>query len=349
MLQTARAQTLPDPSVNRATDGIISAFQSHPLVGLGDWHGLAQEEDFFSELIRYPHFARDVGNVVVEFGGAAQQSTLDRYEAGEDIPYDQLRKVWTETIGWIPTVTLVGYMDFFAQVRAVNLTLPANQRIRVWLGDPPIDWSKISSRDDAFKVLHQREHYPATLIKEQILEKHKKALVIYGTFHFYDKDALRALVEEDHPNAFFIVTPYIGFLDKGCSEKFESTIHNLPTPALLSPVKATSLQSRLQAAGCRFMSGNYNFAPDVTEADKEKALKAWEFETSGITGDALLYLGPAAALANSPSSPDLYLDQNFFNEISRRRRLMSGKPLKVPPLTVTPTYLHPYGGPEEHE
>jgi hypothetical protein len=92
MFQTARAQTLPDPSVNRATDGIISAFQSHPLVGLGDWHGLAQEEDFFSELIRDPRFARDVGNVVVEFGGAAQQSTLDRYEAGEDIPYDQLRR-----------------------------------------------------------------------------------------------------------------------------------------------------------------------------------------------------------------------------------------------------------------
>jgi hypothetical protein len=61
-----------------AADGIFAAFESHPLVGLADYHGLAQEEDFFTVLIRDKRFANDVGNVVVEFGDAAQQSTLDR-------------------------------------------------------------------------------------------------------------------------------------------------------------------------------------------------------------------------------------------------------------------------------
>lgn len=45
-------------------------------------------------------FAREVGNVVVEFGSAARQDVIDRYVAGESVPYTELRTVWTDTIGW---------------------------------------------------------------------------------------------------------------------------------------------------------------------------------------------------------------------------------------------------------
>ena len=37
------------------------------------------------------------------------------------------------TVGWIPTVTAMGYINFYAQVRAVNLGLSLEQRIHVWL------------------------------------------------------------------------------------------------------------------------------------------------------------------------------------------------------------------------
>ena len=182
--QDSKVQNLPAPTVTSAADGIFAAFQTHPLVGLGDQHGLAQEEDFYAALIRDKRFAANVGNVVVEFGDAAQQDTLDRYLAGEDVPYEQLRRVWSDTVGWIPTVVALGYMNFYAQVRAVNEELPPEQRIHVWLGDPPIDWSKIQDKGDFFKILDKRNHYPADLINAQILAKKKKALVIYGTFHF---------------------------------------------------------------------------------------------------------------------------------------------------------------------
>jgi hypothetical protein len=144
--QNPSSPSSPPLIVCSAVDGIFAAFESHPLVGLADYHGLAQEEDFFTVLIRDKRFANDVGNVVVEFGDAAQQGTLDRYLAGEDIPYDQLRKVWSDTVGWVPTVTSMGYINFYAQVRTVNLGLPPQQRIHVWLGDPPIDWSKIKTK-----------------------------------------------------------------------------------------------------------------------------------------------------------------------------------------------------------
>ena len=42
--------------------------------------------NFYAVLLRDPRFARDVGNVVLEVGDAAQQETIDRYVNGENIP-----------------------------------------------------------------------------------------------------------------------------------------------------------------------------------------------------------------------------------------------------------------------
>jgi hypothetical protein len=71
------------PIISPATDGIFAAFKTHPLVGLSEWHGLAQELDFYVALLRDPRFAAEVGNVVVEVGDASQQAVIDRYVNGE--------------------------------------------------------------------------------------------------------------------------------------------------------------------------------------------------------------------------------------------------------------------------
>jgi hypothetical protein len=81
-----------------ALDGVFDAFASHPIVAIGDDHGLAQSLDFYAAVVRDPRFATDVGNLVVEFGGAAHQDVLDRYLAGETVPYTELRKVWTDVV-----------------------------------------------------------------------------------------------------------------------------------------------------------------------------------------------------------------------------------------------------------
>jgi len=61
------------PKIAPAADGVFDAFKTHPLVGLGEWHGLAQMFDFYTVLLRDPRFAKDVGNIVLEAGNAAQQ------------------------------------------------------------------------------------------------------------------------------------------------------------------------------------------------------------------------------------------------------------------------------------
>src|ERR1700729_110875 len=35
-----------------AAEGVFNAFQHFPLVGIEDWHGLAQEEDFYVQLLK---------------------------------------------------------------------------------------------------------------------------------------------------------------------------------------------------------------------------------------------------------------------------------------------------------
>ena len=180
--QDQESQNSLTPTVSSATDGIFAAFQRRPIVAIGDNHGLAQEEDFYVALVRDKRFAEEVGNVVVEFGDAAQQATLDRYLAGDEIPYQELRRVWSDTVGWIPTVNALGYIDFFAQVRRVNQSLPPDKRIKVWLGDPPIDWSSIKTKEDFLPKLQQRNQYPAELIKTRFWRKRRGQLSSTGTF-----------------------------------------------------------------------------------------------------------------------------------------------------------------------
>jgi hypothetical protein len=42
---------------------------------------------------------------------ASQQQTIDRYDNGDDVPYEELRKVWADTsyVGWFPTITALDY------------------------------------------------------------------------------------------------------------------------------------------------------------------------------------------------------------------------------------------------
>jgi hypothetical protein len=345
--QQAKSSTLPPPTVTSGIEGILEAFQTHPVVGLGDIHGMAQEEDFYAALIRDPRFAKDVGNVVVEFGDAAEQETINRYINGEDVPYEQLRKVWADTVGWVPTVTSLGYMNFYAEVRAVNLTLPPTERIRVWLGDPPVDWSKIKTRAD-LSQLADRNQYPADLIKTTILAQKRKALVIYGSGHLFGNASLRTLVEQSYPDSFFVVTPYFGFTDRGCSEAFESKVRAWPNVALATPVRNSALQDEMHAPGCHFVgASDFSFDKTATEGQKAKAVADIDDKLSGVAGNALLYLGSATGLTQSPIAPDLYLDMDFRKEIGRRFQIITGGSMVWPSVAanpMSPRYVRSYGG-----
>ncbi len=322
----------PAPKIQPATDGIFEAFRTHAIVGLGDHHDLAQEEDFFATLVRDPRFARQVGNVVVEFGSAQSQPILDRYLNGEDIPYTELRKVWEDRVGWVPSGARLGYANFFAAVRTANMALPPAQRIRVWLGDPPIDWNAVRTKADWLPILRQRDMHTHALIRREILSKGRKALVIYGGTHFFPSDQgeledVGPLLNKSDPGALFTVLPYSGFTTAACSLAFEKDAR-LPLLSLATPVRGTSLEKALTRPGCRT-------SPDSISPKHEG-------QWSGTDADAFLYIGPAAGLLRSPLMPDIYLDAAHRAEMSRRYEIVMGKPLASSTYDRNPSTALPF-------
>jgi hypothetical protein len=314
-------EALPAPTVRPAIDGILAGFQNHPLVAIGNHEDYAQQEDFYAALVRDPRFAREVGNVVVEFGAGGHQDIIDRFLNGGDVSFSELRKVWSDIVGFnIPYA--IGYVNFFVQVREVNRTLPRNQRIHVWLGEPPIDWSKIKNKAELVRYYPQRETHPAEIIEKEILARHKKALVIYGGGHFYAVDGhtpMLSLVEKKYPNSTFIVEMYTGFTSKACTERFEQSVRSWPTPALVTPVRGSSLEEKMRRPGCDVVSRDeFTFPPSFTETKKAQIISQFERLLGGLNANALLYLGKAAGLTQSPYEPSIYLDPDYRREMNRR-------------------------------
>lgn len=328
-----------EPVVRPAVDGIFAAFETHPLVALGELHMLANELTFYATLVRDPRFAEKVGNVVVEFGASQHQDIVDRYLDGRDVPYAELSKVWRNTVGWDPAVVGIGYQSFFAQVRVVNLSLPPGRRIRVLLGDPPINWSAVHTREAWQKIYDRRDAHAAEVIERQILGRGKKALVIYGTGHFFSSpwpstlpppssgaESLGERVERSHPGAFYFITPYGGYSTPGCSAALEAKM-NWPKDVLVSPVRGTPLQDILMRPECmRKVEGMDPPLPPAELARLEK--RYYEIDT-GVAGDALLYLAPAAELMQTPYDPTSWMDLAYNKELARRSQLRGNPP---PPM-----------------
>lgn len=151
---------------------------------------------------------------MVEFASTTEQSTLDRYIRGENVSRAQLEQVWKTTTQsrngvWNSSI----YADFFAAVRDVNARVPAGARIRVFGGDPGPGDNR------------SRETAAVAVLKEQVLEKKGKALVVYGAVHFYrtmdeaylssmGKDVgIVRMLESEYPGRTFSVIPFGGELN----------------------------------------------------------------------------------------------------------------------------------------
>ena len=207
---------LPDESAG--IDGIartlISAFDQADIVALGEAHGRRLDSDLRIALVRHPDFAKKVRSIVVEFGSTTEQSVLDRYIRGENISRFQLEQVWKTTTQarngiWDSPI----YAEFLAAVRDVNSKLPPDARVRVFGGDPGPGDNR------------SRETAAVSVLKEQVLQKQGKALVVYGAAHFYrtlDADYLSSMgadigivkmLEADYPGRTFAVIPVGGRVD----------------------------------------------------------------------------------------------------------------------------------------
>jgi hypothetical protein len=350
------------PPASPATDGVLALFERRPVVALGDAHGLAQEEAFYAALVADPRFARQVGNVVVEFGGAAAQDIIDRYVAGDEVPFEQLRRVWTDTAGAFSPGEPVplGIVNFFATVRAANQHLPAAQRIKVWLGDPKVDWTQIHSFQDLRPFLPQRDEHLFSVLDQEILRKHKKALLIVGLGHLFGpggQGELARKINDAYPNSLSIVAPWLGYVESECNARLAPRMSGWPVPALVAPVRGTWLTAQPPLSNCNFMpperlermkkmsspggppagagpsaggggppAGGVMLGGGPPGRKMPSAAEMIEAETdimSGRKADAILYLGSPDTLTRAPFETSLYMDLEYFKQQDARARCCS--------------------------
>lgn len=181
----------PRPAVPvPAAKAIADAFDAHQIVAIPDAHGNPAIHAFNLAIVRDAQVDAAVDDIVVEFGNAKYQDILDRFERGEDVPYESLRQVWRNTTQANPSADFPAHEELFRAVRAANAALPPTHKIRVLAGDPPIDWETVHTPAEYQKWIDRRETFPAELIRKEVLAKHRHALLIYGQMHYQRKNIM---------------------------------------------------------------------------------------------------------------------------------------------------------------
>ena len=301
---------------------VLNAFRTHRLVALdeGD-HNNLQSYAFRMALIHHPEFAGLVNDIVVEAGNSLYQNLMDRFVAGEDVPYDALRRVWQDTTQphdiWDKPI----YEEFYRAVRALNSGLPKERRLRVLLGDPPVDWAAVQTGSD---FPGRPDSFPTDLIRHEVLAKQRRALIIYGGMHLqrhdyahnYDpSDGIVEVLERDAPGSVFSIwTETLTDL-----QAVQSSVSSWPKPSL-TILRGTSLGAQDFAVYYPFPI--YRFDKDH-KVVAQKATRPLRMEEQF---DAILYLGPKSSITYSSLSPELCRDQTYIKMRSARMELMAGAP-----------------------
>jgi hypothetical protein len=161
---------------------ILDAFATHNVVALGEVHGDLNSLKLRLALIRDPRFPGLVNDIVVEVGNARYQDAIDRYVRGEDVPVAIIREACRNTTNHNMGPDYPTFEEIFHAVRALNLAMPPDRRIRILLGDPDFDWSKVQTVGDLYRG--DRDRFVADLILRQSLAKKRRALIVYGHLHY---------------------------------------------------------------------------------------------------------------------------------------------------------------------
>jgi len=290
------AEPLPKPV--DAVSGIVSAFKSHPVVIVGEWHWIRQAGDFYIGLVRDPAFQDVAQNIVVEFASRNNQELLDRYIAGEDVPISDVRRIWRDTTkvaSWESPI----YAEWLAAIRDVNRTRPPGRRLRVLAGDTAIDWSHIHTHEQ-WATLGDNNVSFADVISTEVLAKHQHAFVVLGANHVGRSGDRKGdpntttRVEAHYPGATYVVILDAGgWLTKSTEELIEQAAQHPPE---LFNLTGTTLGQ----------TADRNGVPLSKRAD------------------ALLYLCPPEDLKTAYPPPGS-LDPQYLKEIDRRSMIEWGE------------------------
>ena len=299
---------------------IIEAFRTHNVVTLTDPHGNVQVQTFLLSLVRDPRFPEAVNDIVIETASARYQDAIDRFVRGDDVERAVLRRAWEDHT--VANSLGVQAEELIRAVRTVNASLSEPRKLRVVAGDPPIDWDNITSRQDGRRWTELRDSYPADLVRRQVLDRGRRALVVYGQGHLqrrqivanYDMSTWQAqtvvsLLERDHSARIFNIWT---LLDRSVELPEGVTSWRAPS---LAALRGTTLGARDFGLYSRGLGDGSRFGVkggQLVAVPREE----WKMMRMEDQFDALLYLGPPASMTTTTVSAALCADTDFV-----RRRL----------------------------
>jgi hypothetical protein len=284
----AQSQDGPEPQPQPAAKAIASLLSDHDLVAIGESHSLSEAGRFYRSLVRDRDFQAVVDDVVVEFGNARYQEVIDRYVRGRAVSRRALQAVWRDTTqpaAWDAPM----YQQFFRTVRTVNRSLPPSQKLRIVLADPPIDWDKVDSFRDWDSFARRRERHFARVIRREVFERSRKAVMIAGLLHVRRGESETIdLLDRWRPGETFVVVTHLGFPNV----EWERRLFDWESSSL-AILEGTSIGDLPRGDG---------IASD--------------------TYDGLLYLGNPPFLRLSLPLPTLYRDDTYWATLKRRYELV---------------------------
>ena len=303
-------------------DAVLAAFQTHRVVAIGDAHACQEVHDLLLTMLSDPRLYGAASDIIVEFGNAFYQDTLDKFVlAGEPVSDASLRRVWRDTTQ-SPNIVVDCplYEQVYRRVRAVNWTLPADRKIRVLAGDPPFDWSTVTHASQI--PYPQRDPYPESLAG-QSLANGRRVLLIYGSMHLLhrpDGRTVTRLIEQETGVRAYVIVPLrpLATDPGGVFPRLVACPRGTVIPVAGAWLGKVSAGDILPGA-TRSVNGQ---APEF--------VNPWCGMTFGQLADAGLYAGQAAELTALWPDPAIYLDPVYWAELKRRNAIQGNR--AGPPL-----------------
>jgi hypothetical protein len=205
----------------------------------------------------------------------------------------------------------------------VNAKLAPQGRVRVLAADYPIDWSGLSSPKELDEPLRGRDRSAAHVIEQQVLDRNRKALVLFGSGHLYRNtpETIVDLLKQDSRAKWFIIVPVGG---PGLPSVLSANTASAGEPALIG-LRGSEV-GRLRAADVLEIGTKRIKTLDgkpVIEGGKPVFIPVFESDIEvGHLADACLFFGGAEPDFVQPP-PGLYDRTEYGGEIQRRRNLLN--------------------------
>jgi hypothetical protein len=307
---------------------IVDALRTHQIVAVTAGHGEARGYALAELLIHDPRLMSAIDDIVVEEGSARYQDVVDRFLRGEKVPIEALRHVWRDT-----TQPGLGYdaqwEEFYQALRSINAGQPAAHKVRVLLGDPPIDWETVKTAAEHRRWIEMRDTFPADLIEREVLSKKRRALLTYGQMHFQRRN-LNANYESEGP-AETIVSRLENTWGARVFTIFTADVSALQPDAASWPTPSLALVRGTVLGAADFTSyypseaiGRFAIKDGKPDFSAPIPREQWKTLRAEDQFDAVLYTGKGPS-PHVPLDPSRCADKAEFQE-HLRRMTVSGVP-----------------------